>query len=62
MVEARHQIGSTIFCSQFTHAGWHGKIGESTLADAILDRTVYSSYTITLEGMESMSKRKGLIN
>ena len=62
IVEARHQRGSTIFCSQFTPAGWHGKIGESTLADAILDRIVHSSYTITIEGVDSMRKRKGLIN
>jgi DNA replication protein DnaC len=62
IVEARHQRGSTIFCSQFTPAGWHGKIGESTLADAILDRIVHSSYTITIEGLDSMRKRKGLIN
>lgn len=62
IVEARHQKGSTIFCSQFSPAGWHGKIGESTLADAILDRIVHSSYTITIEGMDSMRKRKGLIN
>lgn len=62
IVEARHQRGSTIFCSQFTPAGWHGKIGESTLADAILDRIVHSSYTITIEGVDSMRKRKGIIN
>ncbi|WP_410514037.1 IS21-like element helper ATPase IstB [Paenibacillus sp. BR2-3] len=62
IVEARHQNGSTLFCSQFAPAGWHGKIGESTLADAILDRIVHSSYTITIEGMDSMRKRKGLIN
>jgi DNA replication protein DnaC len=62
IVEARHQTGSTIFCSQFAPAGWHGKIGESTLADAILDRIVHSSYMITIEGMDSMRKRKGLIN
>jgi DNA replication protein DnaC len=62
IVEARHQRGSTVFCSQFSPAGWHGKIGESTLADAILDRIVHSSYTITIEGMDSMRKRKGLIN
>ena len=62
IVEARHQRGSTIFCSQFIPAGWHGKIGESTLADAILDRIVHSSYKITIEGTDSMRKRKGLIN
>jgi hypothetical protein len=62
IVEARHQRGSTLFCSQFAPAGWHGKIGDSTLAETILDRIVHSSYTITIEGMDSMSKRKGLIN
>lgn len=49
IVEARHQNGSTIFCSQFSPAGWHGRIGEGTLADAILDRIVYDSYPITIE-------------
>lgn len=62
IVEARHQTGSTIFCSQFTPGGWHSKIGESTLADAILDRIVHSSYSITIEGKDSMRKRKGIFN
>lgn len=61
IVEARHQSGSTIFSFQFAPGGWHSKIGESTLADAILDRIVHSSYTITIEGTDSMRKRKGLI-
>jgi len=60
IVEARHQNGSTIFCSQFSPPGWHSKIGENTLADAILDRIVHSSYSITIEGIDSMRKRKGI--
>jgi DNA replication protein len=31
IVHARHHKGSTIFCSQFSPAGWHAKIGEATL-------------------------------
>ena len=32
IVEARHHVTSTIFCSQFASGGWHEKIGEDTLA------------------------------
>lgn len=48
IIHARHKRASTIFCSQFSPAGWHGKIGEATLADAILDRIVHDSYTIEI--------------
>ena len=60
IVEARHKRGSTIFCSQFEVAGWHLKIGEPTLADAICDRIIHDSYTITISGNDSMRKRKGI--
>lgn len=60
IVEARYDNGSTIFCSQFAPQGWHEKIGEDALADAILDRIEYSSYKILIDGTDSMRKRKGL--
>jgi len=59
IVEARHRSASTIFCSQFDVKGWHLKIGESTLADAVCDRVAHNSYTIMIEG-DSMRKVTGI--
>ena len=60
IIEARHMKGSTIFCSQFDPRGWHEKIGEGTLADAILDRIVHDSYQLFIDGNKSMRQRKGI--
>jgi DNA replication protein DnaC len=60
IVEARHKRASTIFISQFAPQGWHNRIGEETLADAILDRIIHDSYNILIESKDSMRKKKGI--
>lgn len=60
VVETRYLRGSTILCSQFKTGGWHDKIGQSTLADAILDRLVHNAHHIFIAGKMSMRERRGL--
>ncbi len=57
IIEDRHQKGSTIIASQLPVERWYDVIGESTVADAILDRLVHTSHRLELSG-ESMRKKK----
>ena len=57
IVEARHRKSSLIICSQFSPAGWHDNILSAPVADATLDRLMYNSHSIHIEGDESMRKR-----
>jgi DNA replication protein DnaC len=55
--EDRHAKNATIVVSQLPVASWYDVIGEETIADAILDRLVHSSYRIELKG-ESLRKKR----
>lgn len=50
IMEQRYDISSTIITSQFDHEHWHDIIGDPTLADAILDRTIHNAHKIKVKG------------
>jgi DNA replication protein DnaC len=57
IIEDRHQFRSTLISSQLPVEKWYDVIGESTVADAILDRLVHTAHRIGLDG-DSMRKLK----
>jgi len=60
IIEDRHGNRSTIITSQLPVAKWYDVIGDSTLADAILDRLVHESHRVELVG-ESLRRKQKLI-
>lgn len=55
IIEDRHGRRSTIISSQLPVASWYEVFGEETIADAILDRLIHTSYRVDLKG-ESLRK------
>ena len=59
IIEDRHGKSSIIITAQVPVSKWYEVIGETTIADAILDRVVHGAHRIELFG-ESMRKKKAL--
>lgn len=57
IIEDRHGQRSIVMASQLPVGNWYEVIGDETIADAILDRLVHSSYRIELKG-ESLRKKR----
>jgi DNA replication protein DnaC len=60
ILDDRIGIKSTVIASQFPVNKWFEIIGDPTIADAIVDRIIHSSYKIELKG-DSMRKNSGNI-
>jgi DNA replication protein DnaC len=57
IIEDRHKLKSTLITSQLGIKHWHEYIGESTIADAIMDRLLNHAHKLELKG-PSMRKEK----
>lgn len=57
IIEDRHGQKPVVIASQLPVANWYDVIGEETIADAILDRLVHTSYRVELRG-ESLRKKR----
>ena len=56
ILEDRHGRKSTMILSQLPISSWHAVIGESTIADAIMDRIVHGALRIEMHG-ESIRRK-----
>ena len=55
VIEERTLAGSTIITAQLPVKEWHNYLGNATIADAMMDRLIYSAHRIEMKG-ESMRK------
>jgi DNA replication protein DnaC len=61
ILDDRVNSKATIITSQLPVDHWHAYLNDPTLADAILDRVVHSSYRLDLKG-ESMRKPRAKLD
>ena len=60
IIEEFHRRKSVIIVAQIPVSLWHETIGEPTIADAIMDRIVYNSHRIELQGESVRRKMYGI--
>ncbi len=60
IIEEFHRRKSVIIVAQIPVSLWHDTIGEPTIADAIMDRIVYNSHRIELQGESVRRKMYGI--
>lgn len=48
LVEGRYMDRSTVLCTQYSPADWHGRLGGGVQADAMIDRLVHGAVRIDL--------------
>ena len=57
VLEHRYGRRATLVTSQLPFDHWHAVVGDTTFADAILDRLVHSAHRITLKGASMRRKQ-----
>lgn len=48
LIERRYAAKSTVICTQYTPAEWHGRLGGGVQADAMVDRLAHGAIRIDL--------------
>lgn len=51
LIERRHDLSSTIFCTQYRKEDWHNRLGGGVHADAIMDRIVHNAVWVETGSM-----------
>lgn len=57
VLEDRYSRRATLVTSQLPFEHWHAAVGDTTFADAILDRLVHSAHRLTLKGPSMRRKQ-----
>ena len=61
IIEDRYGLRSIIVTSQLPVSTWYELIGEPQVADAILDRLVYSAHNLNLKTKKSMRESLSML-